>query len=562
MLRKIQYYLPCMLLLGSVVFAQTTQTMGLFQNDSSSFNGYTLFAPLTYEETYLIDNNGLLVNSWQSEHVVGNSVYLLENGDLLRACDPMNNTTFLAGGDAGCVERYDWDGNLVWRFDYSSTQYRHHHDIEPLPNGNVLILAWEFRSDSAALAAGRDPNLLGTALWPEHIVEVEPADSVGGNIVWEWHLWDHLIQDYDSTKENYGVVAEHPELLDINFARDGLADWIHANAIDYNAELDQIMISSPFLSEIWVIDHSTTTEEAAGHSGGNSGMGGDILYRWGNPQGYDAGTDVDRKLFEQHHPHWIEPGLPGEGNVLIFNNGVNRPGGNYSTIDELETTVDSLGNYPQPGAGMAHGPNDFVWNYTAPVPTDFYAAFISGAQRLPNGNTLICDGAYGTIFEVTPDGETVWEYVSPVISTGPMTQGETIPATTRGTANNLFRATRYGPDYPGLAGRDLTPGDPIELIPVAINENAASLQSFALLQNYPNPFNPSTQIRFRIEHAADVSLQIYNVRGQLVETVVSERLAAGEHAVTWEAGNMPGGLYFYRLSSGDFTDVRKMVLLK
>ena len=119
---------------------------------------------------------------------------------------------------------------------------------------------------------------------PDHVIEVEPNGSSGGNIVWEWHVWAHLIQDYDPAKDNYGVVEDHPELIDINFmAISAGKDLNHINAIDYNEEFDQILLTSAGQDEIWVIDHSTTTEESAGHTGGTSGKGGDLLYRWGNP---------------------------------------------------------------------------------------------------------------------------------------------------------------------------------------------------------------------------------------------------------------------------------------
>jgi hypothetical protein len=262
------------------------------------------------------------------------------------------------------------------------------------------------------------------------------------------------------------VVADHPELIDLNFvgASRGEADWNHINSVDYNAEFDQILLSVPRFSEVWVIDHSTTTEEAAGHSGGNSGKGGDILYRWGNPQAYRAGDVGDRKLFSQHDAQWIESGLPGEGNILLFNNGNGRPGGAYSSVDEFALPVDASGNYALT-PGTAYGPEEQVWIYTDENLTAFFADHISGAQRLPNGNTLICDGAHGTFFEVTTEGEIVWKYVNPVTGEGPLTQGDPIPTTQKAQANQVFRAYRYGPDYAGLADKDLTPGDPIELYP-------------------------------------------------------------------------------------------------
>src|SRR5213078_1927187 len=121
-----------------------------------------------------------------------------------------------------------------------------------------------------------------------------------------WRVWDHLIQDADKEKKNFGDVAKHPERIDINFNAGGgkgggNQDWTHTNALSYRADLDQIMMSVPSLNEVWIIDHSTTTAEAASHKGGKSGKGGDLLYRWGNPRAYAAGTRKDQTLFAQHN---------------------------------------------------------------------------------------------------------------------------------------------------------------------------------------------------------------------------------------------------------------------
>ena len=167
-------------------------------------------------------------------------------------------------------------------------------------------------------------------------------------------------------------------------------------------------------SEIWIIDHSTTTAEAASHKGGRSGKGGDLLYRWGNPRAYRNGSKMEQRLFNQHNAHWIPPGLPGEGHMLVFNNGSGRPGGDSSSVDEIVLPVDSQGQYTRNRRGP-YGPIQAVWSYSAPKKSDFYSFFISGAQRLPNGNTLICSGASGTVFEVTPDKEVVWKYANPVM---------------------------------------------------------------------------------------------------------------------------------------------------
>jgi len=391
-------------LLNPAVGAETETTTG-------SCNGYTLFSPIPSTTTYMIDNSGAVLHTWPSSYDPGQAVYGLDDGSILRTIKLPGVGNW--GGTGGGVEKIAWDGTVSWHFEYSSSTVLSHHDIEPLPNGNVLIIAWNFKSFAEAVGAGRDPSLIqNSTLMSEKIIEVEPTGPSSGDIVWEWCLWDHLIQDFDPAKDNYGTVGDHPELVDINFPDRRIDDWIHANSVDYNPDLDQIVISCHNPNEIWIIDHSTTTAEAAGHSGGNSGMGGDLLYRWGNPQSYRAGSASDQKLFGQHDVQWIEPGFPGEDNILIFNNGRGRSSGDYSSVDEIIPPVDANGQYAHtPGA--AYEPSDPTWIYTDPDPYSFFAQNISGAVRLPNGNSLICDGPQGYLFEVTPAKETVWEYTNP-----------------------------------------------------------------------------------------------------------------------------------------------------
>ena len=449
------------------LFAQD-QTVGLFLNDEQSFNGYTLFSPMRSTMTYLINNEGREVHSWNTGNYSAQSVYLSENGNLLHTANPFGNNVINAGGAGGLVQEINWDGNLVWSYELNNEQYRLHHDIEVLPNGNILMIAWENKTTTEAINQGRNPdNLNEEALWPDFIIEIEPDGEDGENIVWEWHAWDHLIQDYDNSKPNYGVVSEHPELIDLNYASStqqlGIADWLHTNSIDYNEEFDQIILSIHNFSEIWIIDHSTTTEEATNHIGGNSGKGGDLLYRWGNPQAYNSGTSEDRKLYGQHDALWIEEGCPGEGNITIYNNGTCRPTGNYSTVDEIISPVDESGNYELPAAGESFAPSEQIWVYQAENPTDFYSQNISGSQRLLNGNTLICEGQTGTFFELTDSFEIVWIYVNPVAEQGPLHQNETIPSGQGGQENSVFKIRRYSPEFAGFDGIELIPGDFIEL---------------------------------------------------------------------------------------------------
>ena len=449
----------------------TQQTVGLFVDDARAWEGYTLFAPKHYTTTYLIDNAGLLVHAWTgSTTEPGQSAYLLENGHLLRAAmtkGPLST----GGGEGGRVEEYDWDGNLVWELDYSTATEMQHHDIHILPNGNLLMLVVEKRTYAEAIAAGFDPSKLDPEIQskgymlPDTVVEIKPTLPKGGTVVWRWRVWDHLIQDYDATKANYGNVAANPRLIDADGTESRIpAFWNHMNSIDYNAALDQIMLSVRGNSEVWIIDHSTTTAEAAGHAGGKSGKGGDLLYRWGNPKAYGAGTQSDQKLYQQHDAEWIPAGYPGAGNITVFNNGLGR---NYSTVDEFTPPVDADGNYAL-ATGAAFGPTSFTWTYKANPPASLFAEAISGAQRLPNGNTLIDDGTHGTFIEVTPGGETVWKYINPVVRDGaadagrghPLRPGARRRIDERGVPGLPLRAGLSGPGRPrpdaGTAGRDLS----------------------------------------------------------------------------------------------------------
>jgi hypothetical protein len=407
--------------------------LGLSLNDPRAFQGYTLLAPLDSPNTYLLDMHGRVVQTWASDCLPALCPLLLESGHLLRPGSIGGDSRVFGPGPGvgGRVQEFTWGGKLVWDFRFYNARQLPHHDMTRLPNGNVLLIVSDRKTAEEAIAAGRRPEMTGGShLLPDSLVEIKPTGRTTGKVVWEWRLWDHLVQDFDKTKANYGNVREHPERVNINYGEDELEppaakagqgkprpprvnpDWTHFNGVAYNPELDQIVVSVHAFSEFWIIDHSTTTAEAASHAGGRSGRGGDLLYRWGNPRAYRAGTKADQKLFRQHNAHWIPKGLPGEGRMLLFNNGNGRPGGNYSSVDELVLPVDSQGRYARK-PGTAYGPDKPVWSYSAPNKSEFYSSFISGTQRLPNGNTLICSGANGTIFEVTPGKEVVWKYVNP-----------------------------------------------------------------------------------------------------------------------------------------------------
>jgi hypothetical protein len=488
---------------------------GLLRKSDGASAGYTLLAPLRSTSTYLVDADGKVAHEWKSDAPPGQAAYLLANGHLLR-CERVPSEVFEGGGQGGRVREYDWDGKVVWEYVCADDTRLQHHDIEPLPNGNVLLIAWERKSEAEALKMGRNPRLLGAKqLWPDMVLEIEPARPSGGKIVWEWHAWDHLVQDRDPKLPNYGEVAKRPQRIDINVStrepapskeeleeleklrklgyvgddepkpgaerggppsRD--ADWHHCNSIDYSPELDLIVLSSRELSELWFLDHSTTTEQAKGSSGGRWGRGGDLVFRWGNPKW--SGQSGERTLFGQHDAQWIPAGAPGAGNVLLFNNG-ERGVREWSSADELkfEFTPQTLKN---PFAAQGGVTVELVASFRSP---DF-CGHISGAQRLANGNTLICAGETGRIVEMTPESEVVWEYLNPhggdVAPKGGPARADRAPGDRDarrgpppgaspgagpgaspgagpgarpgpgpGDARALFRATHLAPDHPGLA---------------------------------------------------------------------------------------------------------------
>jgi hypothetical protein len=533
-----------------------TRTVGLLLNDTAkAFRGYTLFTPLKWTKTYLIDNDGMLVRSWTSAYIPGQSVMLLRDGSLLRTAFVQTGNPFTRGGVGGRVERFDWNGNLAWSYEHYGSGYCTHHDIEAMPNGNVLMIAWEKKTLAEAAAAGR--NLAGanyTEVWSEKIIEMQPAGASGGTIVWEWHIWDHLVQDFDPAKANYGVVSQHPELFDINFG-DKKDDWLHMNAIRYNPVRDEIIVSGHSIHEFWVIDHGTTTQQAASHSSGKRGKGGDLLYRWGNPLAYKLGTAAEQKLYSQHDARWIDDGLPGAGHIMIFNNGTNRPGGAFSSIEEIAPPLATDGSYERQG-NAAFGPAATVWSFKAQPPASFFAVNISGATRMPNGNTLICDGPKGKLFEVTAAGEIVWSYMNPVGLKGPVAQGETP------MENLIFKTYRYAPDYPGLAGKDLTPIGTIETYRTDVRSDGAQPSAVTLYQNYPNPFNPSTKIRFSIPGRAQVSLTVCDMIGRKLRTLVDAPLDAGTYGIPFDASGIRSGVLYARLRAGNSMLTKAMILMK
>lgn len=426
-------------LVTPTVYSQ--QTVGLFQNDVESYPGYTLIS--RDATSHLIDNAGFVVHTWTRSQASFHQGYLLNNGNFVAFVG-----TGSGAGSAAGFEVLDWDSNVVWSW-FDDGIF---HDVVELPNGNILVLYRANYTNAEAIAQGKDPATLNDGVAPVMIREIaEP-----GVVVWEWEAWDHLIQDFDATKPNFGVVADHPELVDINYQLSVTSNWHHANSIDYNPVLDQILISLRRFNEFWVIDHSTTTNEAAGHTGGNAGMGGDILYRWGNPAAYDMGSVSDQQLFGQHDVSWIPQGVPGAGNITVFNNGAgglfNGPG--FSRAFEIVPPLSGF-NYDRAPQSV-YGPASPVLQYQSDPTSGFFSGIMGSVQRLPNGNTLIDEALSGRVFEITAAGEIVWEYVSPLVNN--------VGVSWNSPSNGqLFKAPRYPLNHPALVGRDLTPIAELEI---------------------------------------------------------------------------------------------------
>lgn len=527
------------------ITAKAQNTVGTITNNQGTFNGYTLYAPAGHTETYLINNCGEIVNQWTSTVAPGNAVYLLENGNLLRA-GRISNPDINFGGVGGKVELFDWDSNLLWEYTYSTTTESQHHDVFPMPNGNILMLAVSTMTEAEAIQAGRDPNnLMQGKLFNEQILELEPVGTNSVNVVWEWNVRDHFIQDLDPTKDNFDIVEDNPQLLDINFLGNsaGNANWLHFNSIQYDERLDQIVISSRLLSEIYIIDHSTTTAEAASNSGGDRGKGGDFLYRWGNPLAYKRGTANDQMLFGQHYPHFIADGLDDARKLILFNNGFNRIP-SISQIDIITPPEDSEGVYSYT-PGTAYGPTATDYTYKSVVETDFYSRILSSAQRLPNGNTLICDGDDGYFFEITPNEEVVWEYINPVTPTGILSQGDDSTA----SPNLTFRVLRYAADYPAFDGRTLTPSVPVEQNPdlngcTILNIAETEITDFKII---PNPVKNSLSV------ASNISIdriEIYSMLGQLLHSTQKKSIDISEQNP---------GVYILKIYANDKISTSKII---
>jgi hypothetical protein len=430
------------------------------------------------------------------------------------------------------------------------------------------------------------------------LVEVDST----GTIVWEWWFFNHIIQDFDATKPNYvgtgKIVANYPNKININMPGNPLkSDWLHCNSIDYNDSLGQIVTNS-VQGEFYIIDHDNTF--IAGNPAGSIALAassaGDFLYRFGDPYRYNQGTAAainstgNKQIGGSHDVHWIKPGLPGAGNIQIFNNGeylgervsqsyifeVNP----YYSSSKVNTGAyvnpPTAGYYtwiyPNKDAMKANKSisNQVVWIYASKNDQNFYSTIGGSEQRLKNGNTLICSDTQGHLFEVSADDTTiVWEYINPVTQDGI----KTVIIDNYPMYNSVFRAYRYTSDYAAFKGRTLTKSKtitgktpqyfkPSDLLSDVGSSETTIPQELVLHQNYPNPFNPATTIALTLPRAEYTTLEVFNLLGERVAMIYAGTLSAGEHKMRWEPQEQPSGMYICRLQAGSLQQVRKLVYLK
>lgn len=391
-------------------------------NAEKAYDGYTVFSPMfNCKTTYLIDMEGNLVHKWDTDYPPGLFGMLLPNGNLLRA-GRMKEAPTTIGGTGGIIQELDWSGKAVWEYKLCTPTQIQHHTFCRMPNGNTLILAWEFKTIEEAIAKGRDANTVPSSVftrgqwykgfWVDFVREVDKD----GKTVWEWHTWDHIGKGPTKLDINYILPKPVGEIY-ADF------DWSHFNTVDYIPETDQVILNSRNIGESYLVNHKT----------------GVIEWRWGNPSAYGQGRkpgwydNGDQQLFGPHHATRLE-----NGNIQIFDNGSERPEGNRSAVVEVEPKTGKV-----------------VWEYHSKDSNSFYSYRQGAAQRLPNGNVLVTSSNHGHVFEVTPKKEIVWDWVSPVHD------GKTKCYLEDGDSKNmmnntLHRAYRYGKDYPGLKGKDLS----------------------------------------------------------------------------------------------------------
>ncbi len=544
---------------------------------AQQWDGLTLYSTQNSTQGFLIDTNGVTVKTWNFTGGTGYACHMVPGGSLFRTVQNQGNA-LMGGGMTGRIQKVDYNGTILWDYTYSSSTYCLHHDHCPLPNGNVLVISYDVKTAADVAATG---GTLNSVVWAEKVMELQPVGTNSAVVVWEWKVWDHLVQNVDPNKANYqSSIVNNPQLLNINYKL--TKDWMHMNGIDYNPVLDQIVVSSHQLNEWYVIDHSTTTAQAATHAGGFSGKGGDILYRWGNPLAYSAaGTRI---LNVTHDAHWIPEDCLNGGNLAGINNGGVTSPSNKTTCDQAIVPRNNYNYTITPGSAYTPA------SYSSRLVGTGYTTNMGSVQEFPNGNQLVCLATIGTIYEVNAAGTTLWTKstggatpqserrstcyinnpapVQPTITANgytlttaatasyqwyqngnliPGATSQTLAATSTGTY--VVRTTDvngcvfvYSPSY----SHSVTTEPPVD---TGIGERSV----FSSLAVFPNPSNGELHIDFNSAAPANFDVSLFDISGKKIDTWKNQEVLDLSHV-----GN---GLYILNITTADGSSLNKKITL-
>ena len=518
--------------------------LSVFSNGWALSEGYILTSAYGGAKTVLIDSTGQVVHEWdhttlsENERLGGYSCYLTPEGNLLRsAIVPENQVIPEMAPRQGILQELDPEGNIVWRYELAEDLYMLHHDMKIMPNGHVLAVSFVARTLPQMKETGVDTNLVNGMIGArkfilsEKIIEIDPKADGGPQIVWEWHVYNHIIPGEEA--------AEHPELFSgkISNALFYTYQWMHLNGLDYNPDQDLILFSSRVFSELYIIDHSTTTEEAAGHTGGKRGKGGDILYRWGKPANYQVYNWSGKTLDCLHSVNWIPKGYVGEGDIVFFHNNSMQQ---KSEVIEIKPPMDENGNFSMT-EGQAFGPLQPEWIYAPDQ--NFFSAQMSSAFCLPNGNKIgqlayPSNGGFdisGNSRVVEIDRETkevVWEYEFDI-------KGEAVTSDNP-QKYNPAKIMYYDNDYPGI----------LHLLGLTGTKNPERGASVAVSEKRASVTSRFDNVLF--SNCSGCEISIHTLQGREIRS-----LRPQTNQFTFDKSTLPAGSYIFKIHG--MQPVSKMV---
>jgi hypothetical protein len=535
----------------------------LSREASAMFSGgYVLAGAYAGTSTSLLDSTGTAVFTWHQDSLTeaegnlnGYSSYLLPNGNLLRsALVPKGLTATGMSPRQGIIHEIDRSGKVVWKYQLANDTFMLHHDMKPMPNGHILAVSFVVQTKAQMIATGVDTNLLkgmtgsGKYILSEKIIEIDPRAAGGPKIVWEWRMYEHVVKG-DSA-------GAHPELISgkITGSLFYTYQWVHLNSLDYDTTHDLILFSSRVFSELFVIDHGTTTEQASGHTGGKRGKGGDILYRWGNPSHYKASASGVKTLNVLHGCNWIPASYPGGGDIIFFHNNGSigmakgeagmMPSSSQSEVIEIKTPMDANCNFPLT-AGQAFTPAQPTWIF---APADsFYSPSMSCAYRLPSGNTLALVSYPSTAGGMNLTNNSILVEVDnnkKVQAKIPLTIKSALD-TASGTSFNPAKIMFYEKDYIGAK---------VLLGKVGIRDNDKAVSGRSPLSRLRMRQAPG---RIDFSDVAGCDIGLFDLQGKKVLSVASKssRFVLG-------TGLVPAGLYCVKVTSAARTTGIRMVEIR